>query len=50
VECYRPIIKLLKSVTYDVVKWIELAQDGIHLCCLVSKSGEPSVHKERGTS
>jgi hypothetical protein len=40
----------MKSITCDGVKKIELAQDGINLWGLVSKSGEPSVHKEGGTS
>jgi hypothetical protein len=40
----------MKGISFDGVKRIELAQDGNHLWGLVSKSGEPSVHKERGTS
>jgi hypothetical protein len=32
------------------MKWLELAQNGIQLWVPVNKSGEPSVHKERGTS
>jgi len=49
VEYYRPFIQHMKNITCDGVKQIELAQDGIHLWGLASKSGEPSVHKERGT-
>lgn len=50
VEYYRPFIQHMKSITCDGVKRIELAQDVIHLWGLASKSGEPSVHKESGTS
>jgi hypothetical protein len=46
VEYYRPFIKLMKIIRCDGVKRIELAQDGIHLWGLVSKSVQPSVHKE----
>jgi len=50
VEYCRPVIKHMKSITCDVVEWIELAQDGITLWGLVRNLGEPSVHKERRTS